>query len=214
MRLIGSGWKRMCGDAAERESMLNGNDQLELRSEGKPLPDRRGFSLGSLALMAGVLALAVVLGLQLSRRNAARPTSGPAPDFTLKLFDASEIRLSDYRGRVVLINFWASWCPPCRDEAPDLQALYEEYRAAGVTVIGINMLESSRQKALDFINEFGITYPNGEDIGEKLTNLYRVEAPPESFLIDQRGNVRRFYIGAIRYDDVSVSIESLLAEAP
>ena len=214
MRHIVNGWKRMCGDAAERESMSNSNDQLEFLSEGKPLPVRGGFSLGSLALMAAVLALALVLGLQLSRRNATRPTSGPAPDFALKLFDASEIRLRDYRGEVVLINFWASWCPPCRDEAPDLQALYEDYRLAGLTVIGINMLESSRQKALDFINEFGITYPNGEDIGEKLTNLYRVEAPPESFLIDRRGNVRRFFIGAIRFDDVSDSIESLLAEEP
>ncbi len=214
MRLIVSGWKRICGDAAERESMVNGNDQLEFLSEGKPLPVRRGFSLGSLALMAGVLALAVVFGTQLSRRNATRPTSGSAPDFALTLFDGSEIRLSDYRGQVVLINFWASWCPPCRDEARDLQALYEEYRPAGMTVIGINMLESSRRKALDFINEFGISYPNGEDIGEKLTNLYRVEAPPESFLIDRRGKVRRFYIGAIRYDDLSGSIETLLAEEP
>ena len=204
----------MCADAAERATMLKGNDQLEFLSEGKPLPVRRGFSLGSLALMAGVLALAIVLGLQLSRQNATRPTSGPAPDFALMLFDASEIKLSDYRGQVALINFWASWCPPCRDEAPDLQALYEEYRLAGMTVIGVNMLESSRQKALNFIDEFGIAYSNGEDIGEKLTNLYRVEAPPESFLIDRRGNVRRFYIGAIRYDDVSGSIESLLAEEP
>ena len=187
---------------------------MEFLGEDKPVPVRRGISLGSLALMAGVLALAIVFGAQLSRRNATRPTSGPAPDFALKLFNASEIKLSDYRGQVVLINFWASWCPPCRDEAPDLQALYEEYRLAGLTVIGINMLESSRQKALEFIDEFDITYPNGEDIGEKLTNLYRVDAPPESFLIDQRGNVRRFYIGAIRYDDVSRSIESLLAEEP
>ncbi len=214
MRHIVNGWKRICRDAAERESMLNGNEQLELLSEGKPLPVRRGFSPGSLALMAAVLALAVVLGLQLSRQNASRPTSGPAPDFALELFDASEIRLSDFRGQVVLINFWASWCPPCRDEAPDLQALYEEYRPAGMAVIGVNMLESSRRKALEFINEFGITYSNGEDTGEKLTNLYRVEAPPESFLIDRRGNVRRFYIGAIHYDDARSSIESLLAEEP
>lgn len=204
----------MCGDDAERATMSTGNDQLEFLTDGKPVPERRGFSLGSLALMAAVLALAIVFGTQLSRRNATRPTSGPAPDFALKLFDASEIKLSDYRGQVVLINFWASWCPPCRDEAPDLQAIYEEYRPAGMTVIGINMLESSRKKALDFINEYGISYPNGEDIGEKLTNLYRVEAPPESFLIDQRGNVRRFFIGAIRYDDVSASIETLLAEEP
>ncbi len=192
--------------------MLNRNDRLEfLRDEAAPSV-RRQFSLGSLALLAGVLALALALGLQLSRRNAGRPLSEPAPDFTLALFDGTPIQLSDYRGQVVLINFWASWCPPCRDEAPDLNALYDDYRLAGFTVLGVNMLESSRRKALDFIDEFGIAYPNGEDIGERVTNLYRVEAPPESFLIDRQGNVRRFFIGNIRYDNVSADIEALLAE--
>ena len=201
----------MCRGSAEPAIMLNQSDPLEFMSRPKP-PDRRRFSVGSLALLAAVLGLAIALGLQLSRQNATRPTSGPAPDFTLTLFDGRAIRLSDYRGEVVLINFWASWCPPCRDEAPDLQALHDDYGPAGFTVLGVNMLESSRQKALDFIEEFGITYPNGEDIGEKVTNLYRVEAPPESFLIDRRGEVRRFFIGNIRYDDVSGSLEALLAE--
>lgn len=192
--------------------MPNQIEQLEFLHRGRKPTRRTGLSLGSLALLAAVLALAMILGLQLSRRNAARPTSGLAPDFRLALFDGHEFRLSDYRGQVVLINFWASWCPPCRDEAPDLQALYDDYGAAGFTILGVNMLESSRQKALDFIDEFGIRYLNGEDIGEKVTNLYRVEAPPESFLIDRDGNTRHFYIGNIRYGDVSGSIEALLAE--
>lgn len=202
----------MCAGGAERGIMRNQSDPLEFLGSGKRQPKRRGFSPGSLALLAAVLALALALGVQLSRRNAARPTSGPAPDFRLARFDGTEFRLSDYRGQVVLVNFWASWCPPCRNEAPDLNALYEDYRRAGFTIIGVNMLESSRQKALDFIDEFGLAYPNGEDIDEKVTNLYRVEAPPESFLIDRRGNVRRFFIGSIRYDVVSGSIETLLAE--
>ena len=202
----------MCAGGAERGIMRNQSDPLEFLGGGKRQPKRRGFSPGSLALLGAVLALALALGTQLSRRNAARPTSGPAPDFSLAGFSGDEIQLSDYRGQVVLINFWASWCPPCRDEAPDLNALYEDYRRAGFTIIGVNMLESSRRKALDFIDEFGLAYPNGEDIGEKVTNLYRVEAPPESFLIDRRGNVRRFFIGSIRYDAVSGSIEMLLAE--
>ncbi len=188
-------------------------DPLPFMSDAETQPKQRGLSLGSLAILAAVLVLALALGLQLSRRNAARPTSGMAPDFSFRLFDGREFRLSDYRGQVVLINFWASWCPPCRDEAPDLQALYQDYRAAGFTIVGVNMLESSPEKALAFIDEFGISYPNGEDIAEKVTNLYRVEAPPESFLIDRKGAVRRFYIGNIRYGDASGSIEALLAEA-
>ena len=192
--------------------MSGQTDPLEFLQRPKASPEGRGLSPGSLALLAGLLALAVVLALQLSRQNATRPTSGAAPDFGLALFSGEQIRLSDYRGRVVLINFWASWCPPCRVEAPDLQALYQDYRAEGFTVIGVNMLESSRRKALDFIAEFGISYPNGEDIGERVTNLYRVEAPPESFLIDREGQVRRFFIGSLRYDDAADGIEALLAE--
>ena len=202
----------MCADGAKRAAMSNASDQLQFMRNEERAPKRPGFSLGTLALLGAVLLMALALGTQLSRRNATRPTTGPAPDFALELFDGTEFRLSDYRGRVVLINFWASWCPPCRDEAPDLQALYADYHTQGFTILGVNMLESSRGKALDFMAEFGITYSNGEDIGERVTNLYRVEAPPESFLIDRAGNVRRFFIGNIRYDDVSGSIEALLAE--
>lgn len=179
---------------------------------GAVKPKRVGLGLGSLSILAAVALLAGVLALQLTERNRGRPLSGPAPEFKLRLFDGSEIALADYRGQVVLLNFWASWCPPCRDEALDLQALYSDYHEAGFTIIGVNMLESSPQKALDFIEEFGISYPNGEDREQRLTNMYRVEGPPESFLLDQAGNVRQFYIGSIRYDSVSRAIEALLAE--
>ena len=171
-----------------------------------------GSRLSTLALITAVLVAALVIGAQLSQQNRGRPTSGPARDFHLNLFDGGELRLSELRGQVVLINFWASWCPPCRDESPDLQALYDDYRADGFTVLGVNILDSSRQSALDFVEELGINYPNGEDIGQVIANAYRVEAPPESFLIDRNGDIRQFYIGSVRYDDVSGTIEALLAE--
>ena len=184
----------------------------EFLESGAAKPKRRGLSLGSLSILAAVAILAVILALQLAERNRGRPLSGLAPDFELTLFDGGEAALADYRGQVVLLNFWASWCPPCRDEALDLQALYSDYRESGFTIIGINMLESSPQKALDFIEEFGISYANGEDRQQRVTNLYRVEGPPESYLIDQAGDVRQFYFGSIRYDKLSRAIEALLAE--
>lgn len=185
---------------------------LEFLGGAPARPKRTGLSYGSLAVLAAVALLAIVLALQLAERNRGRPLSGPAPDFALTLFDGREITLADFRGQVILLNFWASWCPPCRDEALELQALYEDYRENGFTIIGVNMLESSPKKALNFIAEFGIGYPNGEDREQRVTNLYRVEGPPESFLIDREGNVRQFYIGSIRYDTASRAIESLLAE--
>ena len=186
-------------------------DQADMNLQGEKA--RAGTGLILPALLIGVAVMAAVLAVQLAERNRGRPLSGPAPDFPLKLFDGGEFQLSDHRGDVVLVNFWASWCPPCRDEAPDLQALHVDYAARGFKLLGVNMLESSQQKALDFLAEFGISYANGEDTGQYVTNLYRVEGPPESFLIDRRGQVRRVYIGSVSYDRLSGEIEALLAEA-
>ena len=174
---------------------------------------RIGARWGCLALLLGVILATIILGAQLAERNRGRPASGPAPDFQLQLFTGETIGLSELRGQVVLLNFWASWCPPCRAEAPDLQALHEDFARSGLRVIGVNMLESSRAKAQAFIDELGIGYANGEDIEQRITRLYRVDAPPESFLIDRRGQVRQVYIGSISYDMISGKIQSLLAEA-
>lgn len=175
--------------------------------------NQKRLGIGSIMLLTGIIAVVLVLGLQLSRQNETQPTSGVAPDFYLELFDGSDFRLSDYKGKVVLINFWGSWCGPCRQEAPELQALYEDYKDDGFVIIGVNWLESSRQKALDFIDEFGITYLNGEDFGEIVANQYHIQGAPENFLIDKNGNVSQFIYGIVQYDTLSSEIESLLAES-
>ena len=174
-------------------------------------PQGKRPSWGAAVLVIGMIAAAAALGIQLARQNTSQPQRGPAPDFYLKLFDGADFQLSDYRGQVVLINFWASWCPPCRDEAPELQALYVDYQDEGFAIVGVNMLESSREKARMFIEEFGITYPNGEDIGQEIARLYRVQAPPESFLIGRDGSIHQFIIGSVDYAGLSGAIEALLA---
>lgn len=192
-------------------------ENLEFLEPQKPKNDdtktqSKFLTPGSIVLIIGILAVAIVLGIQLSQQNQTQPTSGPAPDFYLELFDGSDFQLSDYRGQVVLVNFWGSWCGPCRVEAPELQALYSDYKDEGFTIIGVNWLESSREKAEDFIEEFGITYPNGEDIGEIVANKYHIQGAPENFLIDKDGNVHQFVYGIVEYDNLSSTIETLLAE--
>ena len=174
---------------------------------------RLGARLGLPALLIAVVVATLILGAQLAERNRGRPSSGPAPEFALRLFDGDTVRLGELRGHVVLLNFWASWCPPCRAEAPDLQALHEDFHAAGLRIIGVNMLDSSPAKARAFIREYGLEYANGEDIEQRITRLYRVEAPPESVLIDKRGNVRKVYIGSVSYHALAGEIQALLAEA-
>ena len=190
-------------------------DNLDFLDSSKPKNDdgnKKGLSMGSIVLMVGIFAVILVLGLQLSRQNETQPTTGIAPDFSLELFDGSDFQLSNQRGKVVLVNFWGSWCGPCRQEAPELQALYEDYKDDGFLIIGVNWLESSRGKALDFVDEFGITYPNGEDFGEIVAKKYHIQGAPENFLIDKEGNVSQFVYGVVQYDKLSGTIESLLAE--
>lgn len=163
-------------------------------------------------LLIGNLVVAIILGFHISQPDKTRPTSGSAPDFSLTLFNGSNFQLSDYRGKVVLITFWGSWCGPCRQEAPELQMLYENYQDDGLMIIGVNWLESSPQEALAFIEELGLTYPNGEDIGEIVADTYHIQGAPENFIIDKDGNIHQFVIGFTEYDKLSPIIESLLAE--
>ncbi len=181
---------------------------LDFLEEQTPTPTR--LSRGSIVLIVGVIAFSIVLGIQLTRQNRIQPQVGEiAPNFTLTTFDGETLSLEDLRGQVVLINFWGSWCPPCRDEAPDLQDLYADYADRGFIIVGVNWLDAER-KALDFVEEFRITYPNGADIGERIAKLYRIEGAPENFIIDQEGRVVLSAPGAVSYFTVAQELERLL----
>lgn len=154
---------------------------------------RRGVSLGTLVLLVGVALTVLVFGIALVRQQQGQPTAGPAPDFTLTTFDGAEFRLSEQRGKVVVINFWASWCGPCRDEAPAFESLWQEYKDQGVVFLGVTYADDP-DDSLAFIDEFGMTYPNAEDGKSEVSKaLYRIQGVPETFVIDQQGNIIRFF---------------------
>jgi cytochrome c biogenesis protein CcmG/thiol:disulfide interchange protein DsbE len=171
---------------------------------------RKGLSPGSIVLLLGILAVILVIGVQLARRNSGPPTSGPAPDFTMPLYGGGEFTLSGQRGNILVVNFWGSWCAPCREEAPELQALAQRYADQGVIVVGVNFRDTE-SAALAFLNEFDITYPNGIDLGERITNRYYVTGAPETFVIDQNGNVQAFFWGQVSEDSLSPVLDALLA---
>ena len=171
----------------------------------------RGFSRASIALLAAIFIFATVVGLQLMARNATQPTSGQAPDFELTTYTGDAFRLSDLRGTVVVLNFWASWCVPCRDEAPVLQSLWERYRDRGVILVGVGYADIESD-ALAFIAEFGITYPNGPDIGTRISDTYNIQGVPETFVIDQEGNVVKLIIAPVQPGQLDAIINRLLDE--
>ncbi|WP_054957275.1 peroxiredoxin family protein [Paenibacillus dakarensis] len=124
-----------------------------------------------------------------------------APDFTLNDLNGNPIQLSDYRGKMVLLNFWASWCPPCRAEMPHMQEFYEDYKKDTV-VLGVNMtsIEHRAEDIKPFTEEFGLTFPNVLDIEGDVMEEYVVIAYPTTYVIDEQGVIREIYPGAINYD--------------
>ena len=186
----------------------NTGDTIENLLNNAP-PTKQKLGLGSIVLLMGLVLFTTVIGWAYVDGSATQPTSGPAPDFTLTTFDGASFRLSDHRGKVVVINFWASWCIPCRDEAPILQSVWERYRERRVILVGIAYADTT-QKSLDFIEEFGITYPNGPDTGTIVSEEYRITGVPETFIVDQNGEVVETIIAPITAAQLDRILERLL----
>jgi peroxiredoxin len=137
----------------------------------------------------------------------------PAPDFALKSSTGENLRLSEYRGDVVMINFWATWCGPCRQEMPLLDELYTRYARVGFSLLGVNIDDDSR-RAMQMIDELGVHFPVLFDSRKEVSRLYEVDAMPVTVLVDREGVVRYVHHGyKPGYEDQYLDqIRSLLRE--
>ncbi len=133
-----------------------------------------------------------------------------APDVQLQTIDGETVRLSDYRGQIVILNFWATWCPPCRAEIPDFQQLYddEEY---DVEILAVNMTasEDSEEGVAEFVDEFGMTFPTLMDYEGEVTSHFQITAYPTSYIIDSEGRTAYVIRGAMNYDFMVQAIEQI-----
>jgi cytochrome c biogenesis protein CcmG/thiol:disulfide interchange protein DsbE len=174
-------------------------------------PTARSKRTGLIAAFAVILALLGLLAWGLRKVQAGPIESGMAPDFTLTSFDGRTLTLSELRGQVVIINFWASWCPPCREEAAYLEQTWRKYEDKGVIFIGVDWVDTEKE-ALAYMDEFDLTYFNGRDIGTRIAQAYNIQGVPETFYVAKNGELRGVHIGPLKSPELDEKIEELLAE--
>lgn len=145
-------------------------------------------------ILVGFVAL---LALRLVQTNQSEQRAdGVAPEFTFTTFEGETISLSDLRGQGVVLNFWASWCDPCRDEAELLEATWRREQNNGIVFIGLDYLDQE-PAAKAYLEEFDITYPSGPDLQSAAARRYGIKGVPETFFIDPQGNITELVIGPI-----------------
>jgi cytochrome c biogenesis protein CcmG/thiol:disulfide interchange protein DsbE len=175
------------------------------------------FFRRSAFIIAGLICIAFVwlLGWSMLHKEPITGLSGitmvnrPAPDFTLTSFEGTKMSLAGLKGKPVVINFWASWCPPCRVEAPLLEHTWRAYKDRGVVFIGVD-IQDKLEDALAYIREFNVTYPNGPDPTGEISINYGVSGLPVTFFVSRKGEILRRWVGAIERSVLITAIEEII----
>jgi len=190
-------------------------------TEETKTPPKRGVPMwAQIAIWVGLLALMVIVGLGLRRSQQGTVQPGDKiPDFDLGLYseyeykDQTEIRLEDFSGKVVVLNFWASWCKPCEQEAAELQEAWEFYEPTGeVIFLGLDYVDTEPEARV-YLKKYGITFPNGPDLGTKVSQMFRIQGVPETYFIDRTGTLRYVQVGPFSsVSQIQDQVDLLLAE--
>jgi cytochrome c biogenesis protein CcmG/thiol:disulfide interchange protein DsbE len=154
------------------------------------------FQWGRLLVWVGLLGLLAILALGLRRAQQGPVTVGDkVPNFSLTTFDGQQIELVELEGKVVVLNFWASWCKPCEQEAADLEAAWRYYQDRGdVVFLGVDYVDTEPE-ALAYLQKFDITYPNGPDLRTRISQSFRIRGVPETYFINRNNELAHVQIG-------------------
>ncbi len=160
----------------------------------------------------------VLMGIGVSRAQQGTVQAGAeVPEFSLTLFSGYEyngqsaVRISDLRGKVIFINFWASWCKPCEQEAPALEEAWKYYQPSEkVVFLGVDYVDTEPEARI-FLKKFGNTYPNGPDLGTRISQMFHIQGVPETYVVDTSGILRYVKIGPfLSMDEIRAMIDPLL----
>jgi cytochrome c biogenesis protein CcmG/thiol:disulfide interchange protein DsbE len=181
----------------------NNGSQEEILPSKKGVP---GYVQGIIWLLLLALLTVVAFGLRRSQQGTVQ-VGDTIPDFALKFFDGyqfdgkTDLKLSDLKGKVVVMNFWASWCIPCEEEAAALESAWKSYADSGkVVFIGVDYVDTEPE-ARKYLQKFDITFPNGPDLGTKISQMFRIKGVPETYFIDQSGKLVYIQIGPFASED-------------
>jgi peroxiredoxin len=163
--------------------------------------------------IAIVIAVALFMFGWIAFRHSARrsPTSGLAPDFSLTDLSGRALRLSDHRGKVVILDFWATWCEPCKEEIPLFIQMQNHYAAQGLQVIGISM-DDEDKPVRDFQQQYKMNYPVARGTAELAGQYGGVLGLPITFVIDRRGQIAARHIGAVKISVIEAEVQKLLTQ--
>ncbi len=190
-------------------------------NETAKVAPRRGVPLwAQIVIWALLVGLLVLVAFELNRSQQGQVQPGASiQNFTMPLFSGYELNgqnqfnLSAYRGKVVMVNFWASWCKPCEQEAADLEQAWQYYKDSGkVVFVGADYVDTEPE-ARAYLQKFGITFANGPDLGTKVSQLFRIKGVPETYFIDQNGVLKYAQIGPFSsVDEIKAIIDPLLKQ--
>jgi cytochrome c-type biogenesis protein CcmF len=184
-----------------------------------PASARRWQRAGTIAGIVAGLLLFIAAGLAMwgpGHGAVTHPTGRPlpgqaAPDFALDLLDGTTLTLADMRGKVAVINFWATWCLSCERELPDLQTLWEAYQGQGVVVVGV-AFQDEEAEVQEMAARLGITYPLGLEPAGRISRAYGITAVPETFVIDAQGQVACVHIGPVNAEELAAELDQLVGK--
>jgi peroxiredoxin len=213
---------RVLADPASRQ---NYDALLQASPPAPQAPVRAGVSKRELMMAAAgaLVGLAIIATVWLVAGRTADPalppvgeTNRPAPEFALPALGGGTVRLSNYRGKVVLINFWGTWCEPCKEETPALQAMYRELHGQGLEIIGVNLYsqETAGQESVrEFLSQYDVSYPIALDTSGETARAFQISPIPVSYFVDPDGTIRYVKVGALNERDVRALFERLRPSA-
>ncbi|GAA0430390.1 redoxin domain-containing protein [Lentibacillus halophilus] len=172
---------------------------LALSSDNKDTADNSDFTTAEENENSGDNSGADSYGLQIGKK---------APDFELQTLQGEKVSLTDYRGQRVLVNFWASWCAPCRAEMPDMQKFYEN-KDIEILAVNLTTAENSESDVVDFVDEYGLTFPIPMDKNSNVANTYQIKPIPTSYMIDSEGRIQYKQLGPMNYEQMVQEFEKM-----